>query len=150
MVRDFNRILGLPLEHPEVQMVIGSLGGHLTADALDAEFSVEIPDRGIAFKFDDKRRLSSVFLEGPSSGTSAAYADELPDGLSFSMSRQEVRTALGAPTKSGGGTTSAVFNRVTPRWDRFDRRDSSLHVQYNADANAIAMVTLIATWRVPK
>ncbi len=62
MVRDFKRILGRSLDHPEVQMVIGSLGGHLTADALDVEFSVEIPDRGIAFKFDDKSRLSSVLL----------------------------------------------------------------------------------------
>lgn len=130
-------------------MVIGSLGGRQTADALDAEFSVEIPERGIAFKFDDRRRLSSVFLEGPAAETAAAYADELPDGLSFSMSRRQVRTALGPPSKSGGGTKSAVRNRVTPPWDRFDLRDYSLHVQYTAGGSVVSMVTLMATWRVP-
>lgn len=88
---------------------------------------------------------SSIRLESIVS----AFRCRLADELSFSMSREQVRSALGAPSKSGGGVRSALLGRVIPPWDRYDLRDHSLHLRYTEDGGAVAMVTLMAAWRVP-
>ncbi len=144
----FEAVIGKPLDDPTVQLLIRSIRGQQEASDLEGELSIEVPDRGIAFTFDARTRLSAIFFEGrkdPPEG--APFAGRLPRGLTFEMARAAVRARLGKATASRDPAPSGAG--VGLAWDRFDEPDLSIHVQYGAGGARIDLVTLMAPWRVP-
>jgi hypothetical protein len=89
-----------------------------------------------------------LYANGYEEGVSGFMGD-LPEGVSFSDSRQVIHDRLGEPTASGGGSVIQFFGK-TPAWDRFDRTEYSLHIQYAADQASTELVTIMRPGFVPK
>lgn len=69
------------------------------------------------------------------------FKGELPFNLQFSYSRDEVRSRLGMPKKSGGGKT-VLYIGYTPYWDKYFLDGCTLHFQYSNDDNSIQLITI--------
>jgi hypothetical protein len=144
----FEAVIGKPLNDPTVQLLLRSIQGQQEASDLEGELSIEVADRGLAFTFDARPRLSAIFFEGrkdPPEGV--PFVGRLPRGLTFEMSRDAVRARLGKPTASRDPEPAGSGEGLA--WDRFDEPDVSLHVQYGAGGARVDLVTLMAPWRVP-
>jgi hypothetical protein len=70
------------------------------------------------------------------------YAGELPCGVRFGNSRDNVRTTMGPPVRSsdGGATVSGIEHRP---WDLFARDGLRVHLEYTEDCNCILMVSVM-------
>ena len=121
------------------------LGGHVSTLLAEEPFNNwpfkrSIPDdpgekaiyytfggHGLQLLCDADETIVSIFVlsEGPFS--------EVP----FSSRREEVLERFGTPSKSG------------PKWDRFSRPHSTIHISYRADADAIKLITLMHPDVVP-
>ena len=100
--------------------------------------------RGLEMHCDEDESVNTVFLK---SDDSARFDQDLFD-LRFSANRAQVVERLGPPSKSGEKQVDPVFGE-SGAWDRFDRPDHSLHVQYRTDADAVEMITLMRADVVP-
>jgi hypothetical protein len=69
------------------------------------------------------------------------FAGVVPEGISFSHSRRVVHERLGLPSASGGGTVVKFFGKV-PAWDRYDRSERSVHIQYADDETSVNLITI--------
>ena len=76
------------------------------------------------------------------------FAAESVEGIPLSSKRAEVLEAMGSPTKHGRPLDDPQLGRYGA-WDRFDRTSYAIHVQYQADADAIEMITLMHHSAVP-
>lgn len=69
------------------------------------------------------------------------FAD-LPMGLKFSFSRQEIQNKFaGLPLESGGGMDSPMFG-WTSAWERYTFENVTLHFSYSRNNNSIELVTI--------
>jgi hypothetical protein len=97
-----------------------------------------LPSEGIELRFNEKSRLSSIFIR-PSEVEPGAL---LPEHLSFEFSRREVRERLGNPTSTGGGGN--FLNKPVPEWDKYAFHTHIFHIQYSQRLTSIDQVTLQA------
>ncbi len=69
------------------------------------------------------------------------YAGELPRGITFESTREEVRKALGEPVESGGGNRFGAL--VFPEWDRYRVRKKYLvEFSYLPESNRVCTVSI--------
>lgn len=90
---------------------------------------VEAPNLGFSLVLSDEGTVEAVHLYSEGHQGNAAFRGQIPCGLSFDMSRVDVRNLLGQPDNfSEGGIESALG--TYPPWDSYRRADFELHVEY--------------------
>jgi hypothetical protein len=93
--------------------------------------------RGVQLNCDrEGEKVRSLFFE------KGGYAESLSSDISFSLRRQEVRSQLGPPSKSGDKFSHAVLGDFGP-WDRFELTNFVLHIEYGLEDDGIEKVTLM-------
>jgi hypothetical protein len=96
------------------------------------------PQHGLELRCDRDDRVSVIFLF---SDKFNGFDESLLD-VPFSSNRKKVIELFGAPSKSGGKTSSPILGEYGP-WDRFASVGHTIHFQYRADADRIKMITLM-------
>lgn len=154
--------LGRDWNDPSVQALVRSLPGSHELERLEQLAFLECLEKGISLAFKDALYLSSGGKEYTKDGPvalialhlhSAGYegylpfSERLPGGLSFEDGRAEVHEKMGAPSATGGG--NEALGRVWPYWDRYDRPDHAIRVQYPREQNRIDVITLMAPSEIP-
>lgn len=102
---------------------------------------VTLPVNGVSLILDQDGMVTVVQLYGPRCEEVAVYQGELPAGLRFEFSREQARTALGQPLRSGSDITLPDLGHMPP-WDRWIVNDLPIHVEYDFDTSSIRLVTL--------
>jgi len=113
-------------------------------DLEDTIIHYVFPHHGLELRCDSRNRISAIFLQ---SEQFDGFDERLLDAP-LSSNRKKVIELLGPPSKSGGKTSDPVLGDYGP-WDRFERVDYALHVEYRADVDRIKMITLIRSDVVP-
>jgi hypothetical protein len=102
------------------------------------------PQHGLELRCDRDDRISTIFLY---SDKFSGFDERLLD-VPFSSTRQQVKEHFGPPSKSGGQINDPILG-VYGAWDRFTRAGYTIHVEYQADADRVKMITLIRADMVP-
>jgi hypothetical protein len=98
-------------------------------------------DAGISFALDKKLKVESIFLYADGVEGFKQYSEELPGGISFEMSRSEVRKALGEPsfsTEVGGIGLMAIDFAL----DRYESDTNYICFEYTEKDAHIRLVTI--------
>lgn len=111
------RIVDEDSDPPEVRYVFKKCGFQLNCD------------------FEDERVNTLFFEKEQHAGTQLS---EVP----FSLTRDEVLSRFGSPSKSGEGFTDPILGKYGA-WDRFHGPEYTLHIQYAPDSGRIEKVTLM-------
>lgn len=114
-------------------------------DAGYRAISYEFKDEGLELRCDSNEMVGTIFVYRRKFG---GFAAESVEGIPLSSKRAEVLEAMGSPTKHGRPLDDPQLGRYGA-WDRFDRTSYAIHVQYQADADAIEMITLMHHSAVP-
>jgi hypothetical protein len=141
-------LLGMELRNVGQTSFVTSLGEQPVSELIGDRFYMRFSESGVLLDAELDGRVASIFFHGTNSDEYRKYSGSLPDDLSFSDSRSEVRKKLGVPSASGGGIDVPMFGKA-PNWDRYDRDSYSLHLQYSPGEDAIAVVTLMRADVVP-
>ena len=120
----FERSVETDLEEPIVQYVFSTHGLALRCDQ-DENISV------IFFYSDHYNGFDESMLEFP-----------------FSWKREQVLRKLGSPSKSGFKTKHPILGEFG-EWDRFDRPNYAIHIEYRPDYDSIKKITLMRSDVVP-
>lgn len=118
------------------------------AAELDGHWHVTAPALGLAFVARDDQVVSSVFVYCSPVEGFEPYAGPLPHGLTAAMSRDQVRSVLGPPERSGEASRLPVLGD-RPAWDRFVVAEGRLHVSYRLGSAGISMLTLMTPETAP-
>lgn len=102
-------------------------------ETFDGEQSHSVPDLGIEVSVDSFGRVTNAHLHSNGHEGFRAFPFEYRNIL-FNSSREEVRTILGNPRRSGQGRTGA--------WDLYELEGFCMHFLYASDCASIAMVTV--------
>ena len=83
-------------------------------------------------KLGDRSVLNSIWIFHESACNNVlSYAGEMPKGIRFGQSKDEVENILGSPAKEGGGTFHALFGD-TPVWVKYNFENKySLNISFN-------------------
>ena len=123
----------------------GALG---PAEERDGRWRVAAPALGLAFVAPEDRVVSMVFVYCTPIEGFEPYGGPLPHGLKTAMSRDQVRSLLGRPERSGDASRLPVLGDK-PAWDRFVVDESRLHVSYRPGSPGISMLTLMTGESAP-
>ena len=147
-MNDLVELLGKRLDEVARAQLVVALGDKGLTELVGDRFHMDFKNSGIAFiaPLDGKVTSIQLFAEGYEGYRQ--YRGQLPDGLAFNASRSSVLAHLGSAPASGGGGIVQFLGKV-PKWDRFDRNDYSLHVQYVDDETAINLISLMRPDSVP-
>lgn len=142
-------LLGMKLDDVARSPFVVSLNEQPATEKIEDRFYMELPTSGLAFIASLEERVMAIQLHAEGYQKYKGFAGVIPEGLSFSNSRREVHDRLGKPSACGGGNVIEFFGEV-PAWDRFDRSQYSLHVQYADDEASINLVSIMRPEFVPK
>jgi hypothetical protein len=99
---------------------------------------------GFELQCDQNYKISVIFLTSAQDNDS----DETLFNFTFSWKREQVLRHFGTPSKSGGRMTDPILGEYGG-WDRFDRLDHTIHIEYRTDKDRIKMITLMRSDVVP-
>ncbi|MDR3638112.1 MAG: hypothetical protein P4L84_30180 [Isosphaeraceae bacterium] len=142
-------LLGMNLDAVARSAFVLSLNDQPATEKIEDRFYMELPVSGVALIASLEQRVMAVQLYAEGYQKYKGYAGAVPEGVSFSSPRRAVQDRLGKPSASGGGNVIQFFGKA-PVWDRFDRSDYSLHVQYADDEASINLVTVMRPEFIPK
>ncbi|MQP66285.1 hypothetical protein GE253_13135 [Niveispirillum sp. SYP-B3756] len=63
----------------------------------------------------------------------AKYSEEMPHGLNFGDTKDDVLKKMGEPYSTGGGNYVKLLNKNSPMWIKYMIGDDVLHIQINND-----------------
>ena len=118
------------------------------AEELDGRWHVAAPALGLVFGAPEDRVVSMVFVYCTPTEGFEPYGGPLPHGLAAPMSRDQVRSLLGRPERSGEASWLPVLGDK-PAWDRFVVDEGRLHVSYRLGSPGISMLTLMTAESAP-
>lgn len=98
-------------------------------------------DKGIELVLSKQKIIWSIHFFGKEGPFHKRFVDKLPFGITFSFSRQDVRSIFGVPHRNGGGHTSVALGHVN-RWDKYLLSTYSLRFEYTLDEKEIVMLTV--------
>jgi hypothetical protein len=94
---------------------------------------------GLELRCDQDNKISVIFIH---SDHEALFA------FPFSWKREQILERFGPPSKSGRKTKDPILGEFG-EWDRFDRADYAIHIEYRTDCDSIKKITLMRTDLVP-
>lgn len=118
------------------------------AEERDGRWRVAAPALGMAFVTPEDRVVSMVFVYCTPIEGFEPYGGPLPHGLKTAMGRDQVRSLLGWPERSGEPSRLPVLGDK-PAWDRFEVAEGRLHVSYRLGSPGISMLTLMTAESAP-
>jgi hypothetical protein len=142
-------MLDMLLEDIAQTEIVGPLMCDSKTELIGDEFYLTMRPHGLGVIASFDGRVSSIQLFSEGFQQYSQFVGMLPEGLSFGESRSSVSRRLGKPDATGGGEVIQFFGKV-PTWDRFDRDQYSLHIQYADDEGSISLVSLIRPDSVPR
>jgi hypothetical protein len=95
---------------------------------------------GVEVLLDADGTVHAIFLFGPTAGGDSQYTGEVQPGLSFNLSRKQVRTIMGEPRESG--EAEIYLGEKIFSWDKYRREGYSLHIEYADDERCVRQFTL--------
>ncbi|MCV9965498.1 hypothetical protein OIU34_26830 [Pararhizobium sp. BT-229] len=98
-------------------------------------------EHGLSLTCDSDEKIESIFIQANS------FDHSLSD-IQFALRRHEVIKLLGVASKSGGPMRHPILDQYGV-WDRFDRADYSIHIEYQPDEDRIKLITLMRADVVP-
>jgi hypothetical protein len=104
---------------------------------------LEIPLLGISMVLPDGEITSAVHLHSFGHDGYSEFQGEIPAGIVFAMSRDEVRSRLGNPVECGDGGRVLLLG-PRPAWDAYVVDGQRLHLEYAEDKRSIRLVTISA------
>lgn len=102
------------------------------------------PQNGLDLLCDEDFKVSTIFLY---SDEDRRFNEDILD-IPFSLTRQQVIEKLGSPIKSGEGVNDPILGKYGA-WDRFQKSEYSIHVEYRVDSDLIKKITLMRADVVP-
>jgi len=138
-------MLGTNLDDVAQSSFLKSLLEEPTIERIEDRSYMELPASGLAFVASLSRRVIAIQLHAEGYQEYTGFARPIPDGISFSHSRRAVQRRLVKPSATGGGN----FHGKASVWDRFDKPEYSLHVQYADNDASINLVTIMRPEFVP-
>jgi hypothetical protein len=85
--------------------------------------------------------VQAIFFKAKGVEGSAGYAEDLPNGLAFSNSRNDVRQNLATPAMSGEAGGEGIM-AIAHSWDRFEDGKTYLRCEYEAGDTHLRMITM--------
>lgn len=107
------------------------------------ESYVELLDLGVSMVLPDGETIAAVQLHDENHEGYSRFSGEIPAGISFVMSRQQVRNLLGLPVQSGDGGHVVMLGH-RPAWDAYKIDEQRLHIEYSDDNESIGLITVSA------
>jgi hypothetical protein len=98
-------------------------------------------DAGISFALNKKLKIEAIFLYADKVEDFKQYQDVLPGGLTFEMSRAQVRKALGGPSMSGEVGNPGIF-AIEFSFDRYESDSTYLRLEYAGQDKYIRLITM--------
>jgi hypothetical protein len=100
--KSLQELLGKKFKSKEVQAFLKTLPGKIEVAKFQECYFHSSRDGGISLRFDTKDVLTTIFLYAEGAEQFKQYSGELPNGLTFALTRAEIEKKLGKPDKSGG------------------------------------------------
>jgi len=149
MQNDFTVLLGRQLnEVTDSETVLPLMAGSKT-DLIGDRFHLQIRSKGIEIVADFDGNVATIFFYSGLLENYRQFSGVLPEGIGFGFSRCSVHERLGLPDASGDGMDIQFFGK-SAKWDRFDRKKFSIHIEYAPDEKSIRLMSLIRTDSVPR
>ena len=149
MQNEFYELLGMDLLKVSETAFIRPIVFGSKTELIDDRFHLQITSHGIGFVADFDGRVSTIFFYSEGMNGYKQFIGMLPEGIEFGDSRSAVHQRLGKPSANGGGKVIQFFGKV-PKWDLYDRKGFSLHIQYVDNETSISLVTLMRPDSVPR
>ena len=140
----YHELLGMSLDEAALTPLICSLIESAETAHVSERYHLLFRDASISLTADENRRVIAVMFYRQGYQGLAGFSGLLPEGLEFSQNHEDVVRRLGTPSSSGGGKVVEHYGYAA-HWDRFDRRNHHLHVEYCTDALGIQQITLMST-----
>jgi hypothetical protein len=148
MQNDYTGMLGMRLDDVAHTATIHPLMRDSETNLIGDELYLTLRHQGLAFVASLDGNVSSIQFFSDGHQGHKQFKDALPEGILFKDSRSAVHDRLGDPDVSGGGMVMHFLGKV-PKWDRYDRQDYSLHIQYAEDESSVCLVSLMRPDAVP-
>ena len=126
-------LIGLTKDDPALAAFVRAIPHAPRHDEFGGLKIEHFPEDGLSLYFDERERLTSVFLFSGRSAEASRYPGPLPEGVSFDFGRGDAVLKFGRPDRSG------------PDWDRFVRDGRVIHFRY-ADAGTSTDLITIFAW----
>jgi hypothetical protein len=108
----------------------------------DTEY-IDYLKSGICFHVEPAIGVSTIFIYSEGHEEHRAFQGDIPNGLVFGQSREQVRSQFPVLLKEGGGQIGMLGKKV-PIWDLFLWKLNHVHVQYTDDLAVANMITLMS------
>ena len=143
------RLLGMNLEQVARSEFVLSLNEQPAIEKIEDRIYMALRISGVCFDAEASDcKIAAIFLYADGYEDYKGFAGTLPEGIAFSMSRRLLQKQLGVPSASGCGNMILFYGKA-PAWDRFDRNEYSLHIQYDDDEASINLVTIMRPEFIP-
>ena len=144
-----DELLGMDLVKASDSALVRPLIVGAKTDLIADRLHLQIPDHGIEIVADLNRTVSTIFLHSEGADGYHEFSGTTPERLSFEDSQATVRRRLGPPNDCGGGEVIPGFGKV-PIWDRYDRGEYFLHVEYGDGESSIRLLSIMRPDSVPR
>jgi hypothetical protein len=141
-------LLGLPLRDA-CRTALEPLFGDPVITEFEDRCDAEWPNHGIAIIAGPDGRVTTIQFFSEGRDTYRRYSGELPFGLRFECSRDQVRKQLGVPEANRDRQIVDFFGQM-PGWDRFCMGAFFVHVEYDHYENNVRLVSVIRPDAVPR
>ena len=125
-------MLGMPLDEIAQSAFIRSLTDNPNVEQIHDSLHMTLPASGVEFTAEIDGGVSAIHIHAEAFQGYRGFQGDLPEGIKFSDSRKTIQDKLGKPSASDTGAVVAFFGKAL-QWDRFDRADHILHIQYADD-----------------
>ena len=117
--------------------------------SVEREVEEDLPERRVDYVFseqglsitcdqEDDERIRTIFLHP----RELQHFDVKLIDFPLCFCRRDVLERMGTPSNNGAPRTHEILGAYGA-WDRYDRPDCTLHVQYRVDADRIELITLM-------
>lgn len=134
------KLLALNRNRPGFGDALRSLVGEAQEWTDEGDVYFTSKTSGVELLTNTRGDVAAIFLFGPESEGVSEYRSDLPSGLRFGLSRDEVRSLLGDPDESGDAKVH--LGDAIASWDKYRLADYCLHARYALDGSHIVRVTV--------
>ena len=113
------------------------------------DYSIELKQNGVSCYLGNDHKLNTIFFHSKDDYY-GDYLRELPFGIKFTFSYEDVIERLGKPDISGGGKGEVVCGIHIYPWVRYDYSNYSLHFVFPENKKSIKTITIMALDVVPR
>jgi hypothetical protein len=111
-------------------------------EGIPRTYYLESRKQGVTIAYCEARLVKTVTLSSDQGGFSR-FQGPLLAGITFQSYREDVRRALGGPSRSVSPGVVPGLGRPTGGWDRYDRETYTITFSYSATTRMLALVSIM-------